>query len=68
MVITNARSVVAMTLDDGRHGISYLIDAKKHGIKTTKLSDAYEEEIKKALGAKDLTEALHKARAQKARS
>lgn len=46
---------------DGRDGITYLIDAKRHGIKTM-LSDAYEEEIKKHLGAKDLADALRIAR------
>lgn len=51
----------AQELDNGRDGISYLIDAKRHGIKT-KLSDAYEEEIKKQLGPKDLDEALRMAR------
>jgi hypothetical protein len=49
----------AKTLDDGRDGISYLMNAKAHGIKTA-LSDAYEDEIKKRLGASDLNEALKK--------
>lgn len=51
----------AMKCDDGRDGISYLIDAKKYGIRTP-LSDEYEEQIKQHLGAKDLHEALRKAR------
>lgn len=51
----------ARELDNGRDGITYLMDAKRHGIKT-KLSDAYEEEIKKRLGAKDLADALRIAR------
>lgn len=53
----------AKALDNGRDGISYLINAKKHGIRTA-LSDAYEEEVKKLLGASDLAEALQKVRKQ----
>jgi hypothetical protein len=48
--------------DDGRDGISYLLDAKRHGIKTP-LSEAYETEIKRRLDAPNLEEALEKARA-----
>lgn len=51
----------ARRLDDGRDGISYLINAKKHGIRTA-LSDEYEEEIKRQLAPKDLAEALRIAR------
>lgn len=47
---------------DGKDGISYLRAAKKNEIKTL-LSDAYEEEIKKQTGARDLDEALRIARA-----
>jgi hypothetical protein len=47
----------ARRLDDRRDGISYLIDAKEHGIRTA-LSDAYEDEIKRQLGPQDLVEAL----------
>lgn len=47
--------------NDGRDGISYLMDAKNHGIKTT-LSDAYEEEIKQVMQAGDLLEALQNVR------
>lgn len=47
--------------DDGRDGISYLIDAIKHGVKTP-LSAAYEEEIKKQLQPRNLNEVLRAAR------
>ena len=40
-----------------RDGISYLIDAKRHGIKT-RLSDQYEEEILRQTGCASLEEAL----------
>ena len=46
---------------DDRDGISYLIAAKAAGIMTP-LSDAYEREIKRAVGVEDLHEALHKVR------
>lgn len=52
----------ARALDDGRDGISYLINAKKCGIKTV-LSDEYEAEIKAEVGAANLEEALGKIRA-----
>ena len=48
--------------DDGRDGISYLLDAKRHGIETP-LSGAYEAEIKRQLNVTSLEEALKKARA-----
>ena len=51
----------AKTMDDGRDGISYLIDARKHGI-ATPLSPGYEREILRRLGVNDLHEALAKAR------
>jgi hypothetical protein len=47
---------------DRRDGISYLFDAKRHGIKTP-LSEDYEAEIKRRLNVSDLEEALAKARA-----
>ncbi len=47
--------------EDGRDGITYLMDAKKYGIKTP-LMDAYEEQIKKEMGVESLSEALLKAR------
>jgi cation transport regulator ChaC len=53
----------AKELDNGRDGISYLIDAQKHGIKTA-LSDEYAAEINNKMGTKDLAAALLKARSQ----
>ena len=50
----------AKTMDDGRDGISYLIDARKYGI-ATPLSPGYEREILRMLGVNDLHEALAKA-------
>ena len=47
--------------DPGRDGISYLINAKSCGIRTA-LSDAYEAEIKRALGVDNLEAALAAAR------
>lgn len=47
--------------EPGQDGISYLIDAKKFGIRTV-LSDAYEAEIKRVLAADSLEGALAKAR------
>lgn len=54
----------AQELDNGRDGISYLIDATKHGIRTA-LSDEYAAEINKKLETNDLPEALAKIRANK---
>ena len=51
----------AKNSNDRRDGISYLIDAKKSGVKTL-LSDAYEQEIMRQTQARDLHEALHNAR------
>lgn len=51
----------ARQLDDSRDGITYLMNAKKHGIRTA-LSDEYEEEIKRQLALKDLAEALRVTR------
>jgi len=51
----------ARAQDDGRDGISYLIDAKNYGVETP-MSAAYEEEIKKQTQASDLQEALRKVR------
>jgi cation transport regulator ChaC len=48
--------------DDGRDGISYLMNAKAQGIRTA-ISEAYEEEIKQQTGAASLEEAIRKARA-----
>lgn len=47
---------------DGRDGISYLLNAKRNGIKTP-LSEAYEAEIKRQLDVPNLEQALEKARA-----
>lgn len=47
--------------DDGRDGISYLIDAKAHGI-VTALSDRYEQEIKRLTKADTLIDARDRAR------
>lgn len=47
----------ARKLGDERDGITYLINAKRNGIRTP-LSDAYEEEIKRLTKPKSLTEAL----------
>lgn len=47
--------------DDGRDGINYLLDAKRHGIETP-LSGAYEAEIKRQLNVPSLEEALKKVR------
>ncbi|MBZ0148678.1 MAG: hypothetical protein K8F62_14215 [Pseudorhodoplanes sp.] len=49
----------ARVLKDGRDGISYLIAAKRNGILTA-LTDSYEEEIKRQVGASSLEEALAK--------
>lgn len=46
-----------------RDGISYLMDAKRYGIRTM-MSDAYEQEIKRQTGATDLAAARAMARAQ----
>ena len=51
----------ARELGDGRDGITYLINAKRNGIRTL-LSDAYEEEIKRLTKSKDLPEALENVR------
>jgi cation transport regulator ChaC len=48
---------------DNRDGITYLIDAARHGIETP-LGKAYAAEIMRALGAPNLTDALAQARAQ----
>ena len=53
----------ARALNNERDGISYLINAKRNGIRTL-LSGPYEEEIKRRMDAADLKEALAKARAQ----
>jgi hypothetical protein len=45
----------------GRDGISYLIAAKRNGI-VTPLSGAYEQEILRRTAARDLDEALRKAK------
>lgn len=47
--------------EDRRDGITYLMDAKKYGIKTP-LMDAYEEQIKKEMEVESLYEALLMAR------
>ncbi|MYB40475.1 hypothetical protein F4X86_04405 [Candidatus Saccharibacteria bacterium] len=47
--------------DNGRDGISYLIDARQHGIKTP-LSDLYEAEILRQSGCDSLEEALRSYR------
>lgn len=52
LAITSARR-----LRDGRDGISYLLNAKTHGIET-ELSAAYEQAILKRTRATDLAEAL----------
>ena len=52
----------ARSRDDDRDGITYLINALKHGIRTT-LSETYAAEILRQLGAGDLQDALVKARA-----
>jgi len=51
----------ARQLDDGRDDITYLLNAKKYGIRTV-LSDEYEVEIKRQLALNDLAEALRVAR------
>jgi hypothetical protein len=51
----------AKKLRDGRDGISYLIDAKRNGIKTP-LSDAYEQEILRATQTTSLRDALDTVR------
>lgn len=51
----------ARTAEDGRDGISYLINANKSGI-STPLSAAYEDEILNKLEAADLAQALEKSR------
>jgi hypothetical protein len=49
--------------NDRRDGITYLIDAMKHGIQTA-LSEAYATEILRQTGAANLEEALAKVRAE----
>ncbi len=49
-------------LADGRDGISYLKAAMDNGIKTP-LSDAYAREVLRKIGARNLGEAIAKARA-----
>jgi len=51
----------ARRLDDGRDGISYLMNARRRGIRTP-LSDEYEAEIRRQLAPRDLPEALRVAR------
>lgn len=46
---------------DGKDGITYLMDAKRHGIET-RLTPAYENEILRQLGVKKLEDALAAAR------
>ncbi len=46
---------------DGKDGITYLMDAKRHGIKT-RLSPEYEQEILRQLGVEKLKDALAAAR------
>jgi cation transport regulator ChaC len=53
----------AKKLRDGRDGISYLINAKRNGIKTP-LSDAYEQEILRATQTTSLRDALDTVRPQ----
>lgn len=53
----------AKKLRDGRDGISYLINAKRNGIKTP-LSDAYEQEILRATQTTSLRDALDAVRPQ----
>ncbi|MEX2123891.1 MAG: hypothetical protein WD795_08345 [Woeseia sp.] len=48
--------------DEGRDGITYLMNAKAQGIRTA-MSGAYEKEINAQLNASDLSEALQRARA-----
>lgn len=48
-------------IKDGRDGVSYLIAAKRSGIKTI-LSDAYEQEILRRVGAESLEGALARLR------
>jgi hypothetical protein len=52
----------AQKLADGRDGISYLKAVMDNGIRTP-LSDAYAREILRRLGARDLVDAIAKARA-----
>jgi hypothetical protein len=47
----------------GRDGITYLMDAKRNGIRTP-LSDLYEQEILRRTKARDLHEALRTIRSQ----
>ncbi|MGH9427554.1 MAG: hypothetical protein ACRD2L_14780 [Terriglobia bacterium] len=47
----------ARRLDNGRDGITYLINAQRNGI-ATPLSAEYEEEIKRLTGSRSLAEAL----------
>ena len=63
LAIASARS----PLNNGRDGISYLINAKKEGIQTP-LSPAYEEEIKRQTRTGSLEDALAKTQAEVRRS
>lgn len=54
----------ARELADGRDGISYLIAAKRNGIKTP-LSEPYENEIKRQMGVANLKDALKKIHAER---
>ena len=56
-ILANLAIDSARVLDDGRDGITYLMDAKSCGIKTP-LSAAYERSILKKTGSVDLAAAL----------
>ena len=53
----------ARKLNNRKDGISYLIAAQDNGI-VTALSEAYEEEIIRRLGARDLPDALARVRSR----
>ena len=60
-VLANLAIKSAHELDDGRDGISYLLDAKRNGI-VTPLSGPYEREILRRMKTASLEDALKKIR------
>jgi hypothetical protein len=61
-VLANLAIMSAHELNDGRDGISYLLDAKRNGI-VTPLSGPYEREILRRMKTASLEDALKKIRA-----
>jgi hypothetical protein len=66
-ILANLAIESARKLDDGRDGISYLIEAKRNGIMTP-LSLPYEQEILRRTGGSDLADSLRRVRSGKSDS